>query len=264
MRNTNSRNRGAMGARRFVMSCLTVYALSSVTGFAEPREFEDKFGRIVAGELISHKGATTKKVKIKIKDKLHEIQITKFCERDQKFIREWMAKTPPAINYSFDVEALKKKQSTVRMRNYYYSGGNKSDMYVFEVEVTNTSTQPVSNLKINYQAVLEDKVGISEYGSYYSTAYGKGLKVIEDTIEVKGPLKYNQSATFVTKPFKIDSTRYNYYYSTSSKLKDSILGCRVRVLDSTGKVQKDYRTKNTKFARLNLDGKASKPQVTIE
>ncbi|MGI9240258.1 MAG: hypothetical protein ACR2RV_05625 [Verrucomicrobiales bacterium] len=257
-------NTSGLGVRGMIFCCLAAIAMSGTTSFAETRELEDKFGRIVSGELISHKGATAEKVKVKIKGKVHDIPVDKFCDRDQKVIRAWMKETPPTINYSFDVEALKKKQSTVRQRNYYYNSGNKSDMYVFEVEVTNTSTEPVSDLKIVYQAVLEDKVGLSEYGSYYSRAYGKGLMVIEDTIKVKGPLKYNQSASFVTKPFKIDTTRYSYYYSTSSKLKDSILGCRVRVYDATGKLQEDYRTKNTKFAKLNLDGGGSKTEVTIE
>jgi len=137
------------------LGSLFATALMMASAFAETREFEDTFGRVVSGELVSHKGMTAKKVKLKIKEKIHELPITKFCERDQKYIREWMAKTPPSINYAFRIEALKKKQSTVRMRNYYYNGGNKSDMYVFEVDVTNVCTQPVSNLKITYQAVLD-------------------------------------------------------------------------------------------------------------
>jgi hypothetical protein len=175
-----------------------------------------------------------------------------------------MKKTPPTLNYRFGVEALKKKQSTVRVPGYYYSGG-KTDMYVYEVKVTNLTTQPVSNIKIKYQTAMEDKVGGSSTGSYYSSYYGKGLLVLEDTIAVKGPLNYNQSATFVTKPFKLDSTRYSYYYGSSRSLKDSILGCRVRVYDSTGEVREDYRTKNQKFAKINLDGNDSgKTKVIVE
>ena len=72
------------------------------------RVFEDQFGRIINAELVSHTGNESENVTIKKSGKKMVVKVSLFSEKDQKFIRDWMTKTPPSLDYNFRVQVAKK------------------------------------------------------------------------------------------------------------------------------------------------------------
>ena len=235
-------------------TALAIAAISSLTllsSAAPAREFEDKFGRIIEAELVSHTGAAAENVTINKGGKEFEVKVSIFSEKDQQFIRDWMKANPPKLNYAFRVEAEKKKLTSSSSSSSY--SRSKSQVYVYEVKVTNLTRQPVSDITIEYLAFMKTSS---------SSTNSKG-----DTITVKGPMRYNQTATFTTKPFTLDSYRYSYYYSSSYSYKDSLLGVLVRVKDPQGNVIEDYRTTGTGFKATwpaSRSGGVTKPEVVLD
>ena len=61
------------------------------------RSFEDKFGRVLVAELVSHAGIDADTVEIEKDGKKMEVRIDAFSEKDQQFIRDWMKRTPPTL-----------------------------------------------------------------------------------------------------------------------------------------------------------------------
>ena len=97
---------------------LTFTLLLSITGFVSAKVFEDQFGRIMNAELVSHTGAEGENVTIKKSGKDMVVKVALFSEKDQKFIREWMKKTPPTLDYNFRVEVAKKEIQSKKILNY--------------------------------------------------------------------------------------------------------------------------------------------------
>lgn len=192
------------------------------------REFEDKFGRTIEAELVSHTGVGADTVTIEKDGKQIKAKLSLFSAKDQAFIRDWMKSTPPKLDYAFRVEAEKKKLSSTSSGTT--SSRSKSQVYVYEVKVTNLTRQPVRNISIEYLAFMKSRYGRGD-------SHG-------DTIKVKGPMRYNQTATFTTEPFKLDSYRSTY---SSYGYKDSLLGALVRVRDPQGNIIEDFRTTGTGF-----------------
>ncbi len=209
--------------------------------------FEDQFGRTIEAELVSHTGADGETVTIERDGKEFEVKVSIFSEGDQKFIREWMKSTNPTIDYAFRVEAAKKKiSSSTRGGTYRRS---KVQHYTYEIKVTSLTRQPVKDIRIEYHAFMKDR----------SRTVRKG-----DALDVEGPLRYNQTVTFETEPFKLDTVRYSSYYSSSYSMKDSLLGVLVRVYGPDGKVVEDFRTSGTKFKERWPEKKPSQRRFKIE
>ena len=65
------------------------------------RLFEDKYGRILDAQLVSHPGFNADNIKIDKDGKKLEVKVNVFSIKDQEFIRNWMKNTPPTLDYAF-------------------------------------------------------------------------------------------------------------------------------------------------------------------
>ena len=111
----------------FQLLGLAALAALSLSGI-EAKQFEDKFGRVMVAELVSHTGADGNIVKIDKGGKKMDVKIDVFSEKDQQFIRDWMKNTPPTLDYAFRVQAVKKKLSETKGSRSWYSG--KTEVYI--------------------------------------------------------------------------------------------------------------------------------------
>jgi len=110
----------------FQLLGLAALAALSLSGI-EAKQFEDKFGRVMVAELVSHTGADGNIVKIEKDGKKMDVKIDVFSEKDQQFIRDWMKKTPPTLAYAFRVEAEKKKRSEATKSSRSYFSSSKTE-----------------------------------------------------------------------------------------------------------------------------------------
>ena len=212
---------------------LTAMACMSLSGI-EAKQFEDKFGRVMVAELVSHTGADGNIVKIDKDGKKMDVKIDVFSEKDQQFIRDWMKKTPPTLAYAFRVEAVKKKQSEATKSSRSYFSSSKTEVYVYEITVTNLTRQPVSDLRIDHRTV--------------SAGRSKSLKFQRGTETVKGPLRYNEQYTFVSTA-KIESASGRSYrgYGSSYSFKESLLGVILRIYGPDGEPVKEWKSPGSRM-----------------
>ena len=81
-----------------IFQLLGLTALTGINGAVcttEAKQFEDKFGRVMVAELVSHTGAeadTGKDRKVRARKWMSRVDV--FSEKDQQFIRDWMKKHP--------------------------------------------------------------------------------------------------------------------------------------------------------------------------
>lgn len=216
---------------------LVSLALSAACG---AREFEDQFGRMIVAELVSHTGEDAEMVTIDRGGKEFEVKVSIFSAKDQEFIRDWMKSTSPKINYAFRIETTKKKLSETRSGSGRRRGRTKIQQYTYEIKITSLCRQPVKDLSVEYHAYMANN------RNRFSSS--SDIVQIGDKVDIKGPLKYNHTATLQTKTFSLDSFRSYYYYS--STVKDSLLGVLVRVYDPDGNVVADYRSASSKFKNI--------------
>jgi len=229
---------------------------------ADGRSFEDKYGRTIDAELVSHTGATSKTVKINKGGREMEAPIANFSTKDQKFIRDWMAKTPPTIAYAFRVETDKRVVDSARTKNY--SSRGKSETKVFDIKITNLTRQTVSGIRMEYKAFMRNHGGPSSSGSYYYAASSSTLESVTDSLKIPGELAYNRSAKITTKSLQIDSRRSSY---SSYNFSDELLGVIVRVYDPQDKMITEWRTPNRGFEKIpwnSRGGSSGSSKVTVE
>jgi hypothetical protein len=234
--------------------------LLSAATWANARSFEDKFGRVIEAELVSHTGADGPKVSILKGGKEMAVDVSLFATKDQKFIRDWMKKTPAKIDYAFRVEASKKVADTARVKGYYEK--NKSADTGFEITVTNLTRQPVKGIKIEYKAFMKN-YGDPSGSSFYTTR--PEVLNVTDAVKVEQKMPYNRSAVINTKTLRIDSSRGSF---GSSDFNDELLGVIVRVFDPQGNMVTEWRTPNRSFEKIpwnygDKKGGSSKPVVKI-
>lgn len=234
--------------------------LATAVSSASARAFEDKFGRTIEAELVSHTGAKAPVVKINKDGKEMEVKVSIFSAKDQAFIRQWMTKTPPTISYAFRVEASKKVADTARSKAYYEKG--KSAETNYELKITNLSRQTVSGIRIEYKVFMRNNGDPSSYGGF-NTASGT-LMNVTDKVKVDSELAYNRSAVINTKSLRIDSARGSF---SSSNFTDELLGVIVRVYDPENKMVTEWRTPNRAFEKIAWStggGSSEAPKVVIE
>jgi len=205
---------------------ISIVFISSTTG----RLFEDKYGRVMDAQLISHPGPSADHIKIDKAGKEMEVKIEVFSEKDQQFIRDWMKSTPPTVDYAFRVDAVKKKQSDIKGERSYYSS-SKTQVYVYEITVTNLTRQPVGNLRIDYRTV--------------SQGQSKELQFQQGNESIKGPLRYNDTMTFITMPSTLQSVNgYGYSY------KESLLGVILRIYGPGEKLIEEWRSPGIRMDKV--------------
>ena len=197
------------------------------------RLFEDKYGRIMTAKLVSHPGTNADHIKIDKAGKEMDVKIEVFSEKDQQFIRNWMKSTPPTVDYAFRVDAVKKKQSGIKGERSYYSS-SKTQVYIYDITVTNLTRQPVGNLRIDYRTV--------------SQGQSKELQFQQGNESIKGPLRYNDTITFITMPSTLQSvTGYGYSY------KESLLGVILRIYGPGEKLIEEWRSPGIRMDKMTWD-----------
>jgi len=264
---------------------LIVTLFLSFSGFVSAKVFEDQFGRIINAELISHTGAEGENVTIKKSGKDMVVKVALFSEKDQKFIREWMKKTPPTLDYNFRVEVAKKEIEAKPSANpFEKSSGGKT---AFLMRLTNLTRQTVSGLRVEYRAYMKDYGGGSssrerdedDKDDKDDNDEGRGGRggFSEEQIEEylrsrfgRGRGSRGSSRGSSTKP-KIthveeskdieESLKYNDAVTIESKAmrldsgkmryssgrwRDELIGVIVRVFEPGGKMVYEYRDQSTK------------------
>ena len=197
------------------------------------RLFEDKYGRVLDAQLVSHPGFNADNIKIDKGGKKIEVKVDVFSIKDQEFIRNWMKNTPPTLDYAFRIDVVKKKQSEIKGQRNYYSG-NKTEVYVYSVTVTNLTRQPVGDLRIDYRTV--------------SQGQSKDVQFQQGSESVKGPMRYNDTITFITMPLTLQSVKsYGYSY------KESLLGVILRIYGPGDKLVEEWHSPGIKMDKITWD-----------
>ncbi len=242
------------------------------------RVFEDQFGRIINAELVSHTGNESENVTIKKSGKKMVVKVSLFSEKDQKFIRDWMTKTPPSLDYNFRVQVAKKDIENKPGGSPFEKSDDKRVAYL--MRLTNLTRQPVSGLRVEYRAYMKDYGGGGSTSSIREEAeaagrdlsgisdkqiedfirdrfgggsrrrggdYGRSTKPkithIEESKSIEETLKYNENVTIESKPMKLDSFKSRW---SNTRYKDELIGVIVRVFEPGGEMVYEYRDQSTK------------------
>ena len=219
--------------------CFILLVISIFQSKVLSRTFEDQFGRTIKADLISHTGISSNEVKISKDGKQLNVKISLFSEKDQKFIRNWMKKTPPMIDYVFRIEATLKQLGSFKSKSnsiYSSTSRSKTKTNAYEINLTNLTRQTVKDLRLEYRVVKEGRSGRFEFQ--------RGRKEISD------PMRYNQDTVLTTTKSELDSYRSSY---SSYSYKEAVLGVLVRVFDKQGELVADWRSSNTKIAKISWE-----------
>ena len=219
--------------------CFILLVISISQSKVLSRTFEDQFGRTIKADLISHTGISSNEVKISKDGKQLNVKISLFSEKDQKFIRNWMKKTPPMIDYVFRIEATLKQLGSFKSKSnsiYSSTSRSKTKTNAYEINLTNLTRQTVKDLRLEYRVVKEGRSGRFEFQ--------RGRK------EISEPMRYNQDIVLTTAKSELDSYRSSY---SSYSYKEAVLGVLVRVFDKQGELVADWRSSNTKIAKISWE-----------
>ena len=200
------------------------------------RVFEDKYGRIINAQLVSHPGPAADRIKINKGGKEMNVKVDVFSKKDQEFIRSWMKSTPPTLDYAFRIDAAKKKQSEDKGERTYYSSSG-TEVYVYEVTITNLTREPVSDLRVDYRTV--------------SQGQSKELQFQQGSESIKGPIRYNDKITFNTTPSTLYNVSSRRYYGYSYK--ESLLGVILRIYGPGDKIIEEWRSPGIRMDKVAWD-----------
>ena len=264
--------------KNYFLAILLVSYISAV-GTLSARVFEDQFGRIINAELVSHTGDESENVTIKKSGKKMVVKVSLFSEKDQKFIREWMTKIPPTLDYNFRVEVAKKEIENKPGSSPFNKSDDKEVAYL--MRLTNLTRQPVSGLRVEYRAYMknygrsDDTSSIREEAEksgrdlggvtdkqiedFIRERFGGGSRSrrgrdsgsstkpkiihIEETKSIEETLKFNQAVTIESKAMKLDSFKSRW---SNTRYKDELIGVIVRVFEPGGEMVYEYRDQSTK------------------
>jgi len=125
---------------------------------AEPRTFTDQFGRSITAEIVS---VEVDQVRIRREDgQIFTLSISKLSEEDQKFIKQWAAKTPSASTAKAEEKStpdskkllvtLSKGKFGSRTISQYESYVHKHEDWGYNIQLTNQDLRPIENLRVEY------------------------------------------------------------------------------------------------------------------
>ena len=264
---------------------LIISILVPFCGAVSAKVFEDQFGRIINAELVSHTGAEGESVTIKKSGKNIVVKVVLFSEKDQKFIRGWMEKTPPTVDYNFRVDIAKKEIKAKPSANPFEKSSEKSTAYL--IRLTNLIRYPVSGLRVEYRAYMKDYGGGSSSSRGSSDdnddkdnnddgGGGRGgysEKQIEEYLRNRfgrgrGSRGSSRGSSSKPKIIHIEESKdieevlkYNKYVTIESKpmrldsgkmryssgrWRDELIGVIVRVYEPGGEMVYEYRDQSTK------------------
>lgn len=248
-----------MYSPRNVAAVAAIALISSLQG-AFSRDFEDKFGRVINAELVSHAGAKGETVKIRKGGKEMNVKVSLFSEKDQQFIREWMKETPPTVDYSFRVAVERKEPKPAEPAGAGEAAlRNAPTVETFDLKLTNLTRATVSGLKVEYRlyykdypSSLEDLRSLIQQGGGLGALAGRRgrnveiepeLEHIQASVDVEGELEYNKTATIESKPLEIHSGKNPL---AGDSYKDEVVGFIIRVYEPGGKMVFEHRDKKAK------------------
>lgn len=235
--------------------CLCSASLSS----AAPRNFEDKFGRIINAELVSHAGASLDTVTINKGGKEMVVKVDIFSAKDQEFIRTWMKNEPATVDYRFRITAERKTtKPAAKADGSDPFIGKPANSETFNIKVTNLTRQPVSGMALEYRvytssypttmADLRDRLGAGKgFGGLGRKGRAEKIEPVtkfsEHSQPIEGEIKYNHSTTIETKPVSKFSAENPF---TNDRYEDEVLGIIVRIYDAGGKMVHEHRDSKVK------------------
>ncbi|MCB1088431.1 MAG: hypothetical protein KDM63_15390 [Verrucomicrobiae bacterium] len=191
-------------------------------------------------ELVNHDGKGV--VELKREDgQTFKVQPNVFSLDDQAFIKTWMEKNPPKIDYRLEVKVTPEKIAGQR-RDFGYKKV-KNEEWAYKVEVRNLSRDEAANLTVEYRVFAKNEAE----GAYSSSEMGGFHK---GQAAVKGPVRYNETATFTTKSVNIDFVDYD---GAGYRYKDGLQGVMIRFKDAQGKVVLDYVSPTTSLQGKTWD-----------
>ncbi|MEM9481649.1 MAG: hypothetical protein AAGA58_18515 [Verrucomicrobiota bacterium] len=224
------------------------------------QEFFDTQGRKIEAKLLSHKGDGTVKIEMK-GGKEYTLPINKFGKLDQQMIKDWIEKTPPAIDYNFLVE-FKEDRSDTDVRRPSYKR-IKTTTVTYDVKITNRSRDIVKDLDFEWRAFMFNEAE----GEYEATGSNRGLFVFKGDEKLPTEMRYNDSLDFKTKPFQLEDVEYFYVYGDEHH-KDRMAGLMLRAKDSSGKVVWEYKSDDKEILAQVWDkkkeGKADTAKTAVE
>ena len=150
-----------------------------------------------------------------------------------------MKETPPTIDYVFRIEATLKQLGSFKNKSnsiYSSTSRSKTKTNAYEINLTNLTRQAVKDLRLEYRVVKEGRSGRFEFQ--------RGRK------EISEPMRYNQDIVLTTAKSELDSYRSSY---SSYSYKEAVLGVLVRVFDEQGELVADWRSSNTKIAKISWE-----------
>ncbi|MEM0896958.1 MAG: hypothetical protein AAGJ79_08725 [Verrucomicrobiota bacterium] len=204
------------------------------------QEFFDTQGRKIEAKLLSHKGDGTVKIEMK-GGKEYTLPITKFGKLDQQMIKDWIEKTPPAIDYNFLVEFKEDRSDTdVRRPSYMRI---KTNTVIYEVKITNRSRDVVSGLTFDWRAFMYNEAE----SDHRASGSEVGLFALNGSVELPAAMRYNDSLDVKTKPFELHDVEYFYVYG-DEHYKDRMAGLMLRAKNAAGKVVWEYKSNDKEIA----------------
>lgn len=211
------------------------FCMAAQANAEEPmHEFTDALGQKIKATLLYHNGSG-RSVHIRREDGAEfDAPLANFSESDQTFVKEWIARTPPKLSYSFDYVFKRVNVGGDTVDHGYKRVRNSN--YAYSIEVTNKSRDQVGPLRFEY-CVFMRNVADGEFISFE-----RGVKKIRGEFAQNEPLQFAQKTTFTTKSVGVDKVRYNYTYSTGPRYADALLGVILRVFDAQGNLIEETRS----------------------
>lgn len=200
--------------RRLLLVCLLTPIL---TVESRAIELEDRYGRRITADLVSHLGTDGEKVKIAQGGKAYDVVLSTFSERSRKEIRDWIRENP-SLGPKLELELSAGKTKL------------RKDAYVYSVTVENRSKSAAPPLRVEYLVFGRGGSGLTSRKGEHAFA---------------APIPGGEKATFKTKHFDpnvrvVKSGRAKISISSRSSNQPNprgaktLAGVLVRVFDTHG------------------------------
>lgn len=215
---------------KFRWGVVVAMFLAPLSTQAEMREFTNQGGQKIQAELISHNGAGMLDLR-RADGRTFQISASTLSLDDQAYLKTWMEQNPAKVDYRLDIKASPQKIAGNR-KNLGYKIV-KNEVWVYNVEIKNLSRDTVADLKAEYRVFASNNAD-GEFSSYESLG-----GFVSGEAALKGPYRYNETATFKSKEMKIDTVDYS---DVGGRYKDGLLGMMVRIKNAKGEVVVDWVT----------------------
>jgi hypothetical protein len=193
------------------------------------RDFTDKTGRKVSGELLAHAGD---QIVLQVGAKEFVVPVTNFSAEDQQFIQEWIIANPGKVRYKFTFysDLAKLSVSQAKAPGSMYEDKLKVMPHEYEMIVFNKEVVPVTDLEIRYEIYIDDYVDIRN-NAFTALAVGGAKKARLETVAGSFPVASIPAGGRVdfTRQFNIEFYIDRDGGKTDAAATDKVMGVRIRV-----------------------------------